>query len=538
MRRNVWSVLVAVVGLFALVFSSQPAGAQGKPEGKIVQSYRVHEGGGRPAWVDEALGRSVAYLRDHGQALGLRDAAAELALLGADVDDLGQTHVRLDQVKDGVSVFGGQLITHLDANMVLEVGGNVYPRADVATRPAVNPAQAVRAAKDALGYNGDFANQPEAALVILPNQMINADAAPGARLCFQVELLVEDGTDNTGRYRYFIDAQTGVVVWSYNDMDTATGSGKSLYSGTVSIGTLLSSGTYYLQDDGRGSMLTYTMRNTTTQGYYLTDGDNVWGNFANSNEDTAGVDAHFGAAKTWDYYLNRYNRRGIDGNGYRMRSRVHYGKSYNNAFWNGSLMTYGDGDGSIFSPLVSLDVVGHEITHGLTEKTAGLIYSNESGAANESFSDIFGTAVEFYTGNVGRTLDYDIGEDIYTPGKSGDALRSMSNPGLYGDPDHYSKRYTGTEDNGGVHTNSGIQNQAFYLLAAGGTNRTSGISVTGIGRGAAERIFYRALTVKLTSSADFKAVRAATLSAAADLYGSTSTQYNTTAKAWSAVGVQ
>ena len=170
--------------------------------------------------------------------------------------------------------------------------------------------------------------------------------------------------------------------------------------------------------------------------------------------------------------------------------------------------------------------------------TAETKHNSRSDTANESFSDIFGTAVEFYAGNVGRTLDYEIGEDIYTPGTSGDALRSMSNPGLYGDPDHYSKRYTGTDDNGGVHTNSGIQNQAFYLLAVGGTNRTSGLSVTGIGRGPAERIFYRALTVKLTSTANFKAVRTATLSAAADLYGSTSTQYNATAKAWSAVGVQ
>lgn len=216
MRRNSWSVFVAVVGVFTLVLGGQTAGAQGKPEGKIVQSYREHEGQGRPAWVEEALARSVTHLKDQGQALGLRDAAAELALLGADVDDLGQTHVRFNQVKDGIAVFGGQLITHLDASAVLEVGGNVYDSANVDTRPTVNAAQAVKAAKDALGYNGDFANKPDAALVVLPNQVVNQDAPAGSRLTFQVELLVEDGTDRTGRYKYFVDAHTGEVVWSYN----------------------------------------------------------------------------------------------------------------------------------------------------------------------------------------------------------------------------------------------------------------------------------------------------------------------------------
>jgi thermolysin len=526
------------------VLGSQTVGAQEKPEGKVVRSHREEQGGGRPAWVEEARARSVAHLKNQGQAVGLRDAEAELALLGVDEDDLGQTHVRLNQVRDGISVFGGQLITHLDATAVLGFAGNVFDTTAVDTKPRTNPAQAIKAAKGALGYHGDLANKPEPQLVVLPNQ----DGTAGARLTYLVELLVEDGTDNTGRYKYFVDAQSGEVVMSYNDMDgtAASGKGNSLYSGQVTIGTDYTNGTYYLRDLNRGSMLTYTMRNGTTSGYYLTDADNLWGNGTNSDEDSAGVDAHFGAAKTWDYYYNVYGRRGIDGRGYTMNSRVHYGSRYNNAFWNGSLMTYGDGDGSQFSPLVSLDVVGHEITHGLTEKTAGLIYQKESGASNESFSDIFGTAVEFYTGSVGgRTADYLIGEDIYTPATSNDALRSMSNPALYGDPDHYSKRLypepctpSNTNDNCGVHSNSGIQNQAFYLLAAGGTNRTSNIAVTSIGRAAAEKIFYRALTVKLTSGATISQVRAGTLSAAADLYGSTSTQYAATARAWDAVGVK
>jgi thermolysin len=534
MRRIHLVRLFALVGMMALAFGTRATGAQAQPKGDIVKSYREGQGA-RPAWVEEAYRLSMDHLKANGKSKGLRDAAAELTLLGADIDDFGQTHVRLNQVQNGVPVFGGQLISHLDAASVLDVSGELF--ANVAdTTPTFKATKAIAAAQAALGYTGALANAPTATLTVLPNQ----DGTAGSKLVYQVELLVEDGSSATGRYEYFIDATNGAVVWSYNNMDTtaATGSGRSLYSGTVTINTDYTSGTYYLRDLSRSSMLTYTMRNTTSSGYYLTDTDNVWGTGTNSDEDSAGVDAHFGAAKTWDYYLAVHNRRGIDGNGYTMQNRVHYGNRYNNAFWNGSLMTYGDGDGTTFTSLVSIDVVGHEITHGLTERTANLTYSGESGAANESFSDIFGTAVEYYTGSVGgRTPDYQIGEDIYTPGTSGDALRSMSNPGLYGDPDNYSIRYTGTDDSGGVHTNSGIQNQAFYLLAEGGTNRTSGRTVTGITRAKAERIFYRALTVKLTPSANFKAVRTATLSAAADLYGSTSAEYNATAAAWTAVGV-
>lgn len=539
MRRNHWSRFFTLAGGLALVAGLQPFGAAAQqPKGDVVKTYieSQSQGRGRPDWVVAALEQSKAYLRSQGHAQGISNVDAELTLRNAIQDDLKHTHLRLDQMHNGVPVFGGQLVTQVVEGDVLSVGGRIFESAHIDTTAKLSPKLATQAAIDALGYRGQFAHTPEAKLMVLPNQ----DGTEGATLTYKVELAVEDGTDKTGRYEYFINANNGSVVWSYNNMDTvaATGSGRSLYSGTVTLNTDNTSGTYYLRDLTRASMLTYTMRNGTTSGYYLTDTDNVWGTGTNSDEDTAGVDAHFGAAKTWDYYLNIHGRRGINGNGYTMNSRVHYGNRYNNAFWNGSLMTYGDGDGTQFTPLVSLDVVGHEITHGLTEFTADLTYANESGAANESFSDIFGTAIEHYTGSVGgRSPDFLIGEDIYTPATAGDALRNMGNPAAEGDPDHYSKRYIGTGDNGGVHINSGIQNQAFYLLAQGGTNRTSGIAVTSIGRAAAEKIFYRALTAKLFPSATFRDVRAKTLESAAELYGAGSTQYNATAQAWTAVGV-
>jgi hypothetical protein len=305
---------------------------------------------------------------------------------------------------------------------------------------------------------------------------------------------------------------------------------------------------------------TFNMNNTGdvntgtggTQSRY-TDADDVW----NTTSQQAGVDAHFGAAKTFDYYQSVHGRNGIDGNygpgtttsaatgAALLVSRVHFGSGYNNAFWNGSNMTYGDGDGSQFTPLTTVDICGHEMTHGVTERTAGLTYSKEPGALNESWSDIMGSMVELYAdGGVQSANTWLIGEDAYTPGVAGDALRSMSNPNSVGDPDHYSLRiYSGTctpsnaNDQCGVHTNSSISNHAFYLIAHGGTNRVSGIAVTGIGTNPAEKIFYRALTTYMTASTNFAGARTATLSAATDLYGSGSTQYNGVAQGWCAVGV-
>jgi Zn-dependent metalloprotease len=181
--------------------------------------------------------------------------------------------------------------------------------------------------------------------------------------------------------------------------------------------------------------------------------------------------------------------------------------------------------------------------HGITERTANLTYSNESGALNESWSDVFGAMVERYAqGQTSNT--WKIGEQCYTPGVAGDALRYMDNPHAASnsgytaddDPDHYAERYTGTGDSGGVHINSGIANKAFYLLAVGGTHHRGG-SMTGIGADAAAKIWYRALTSYMTSSTNFKGARTATLNAAAALYGSGSANYNAVAQAWNLCGV-
>ena len=253
-------------------------------------------------------------------------------------------------------------------------------------------------------------------------------------------------------------------------------------------------------------------------------------NFNDNTKLRAAVDAHYFTGVVYDYYKNIHGRNSWNNNGGTLRNVVHYLNKYNNAFWNGYWMTFGDGDGVTFSNLAgALDVIGHELTHGVVEATAGLLYENQSGALNESYADAFGTFCEFYArGQAGNWL---IGEDIYTPAISGDALRSMQDPhsGADWQPSHMSE-YVDLlndyyNDEGGVHINNGIPNRACYLVASA------------IGVQKTERLYYRALTVYLTNAAQFVDARNATLQAATDLYGSSSAEYAAVESAFTTVGI-
>ena len=525
--KKVLALLLTVM-FCALAFTSQPVEGQNvnnrrddKSVGKIVRSYRREQGGARPAWVDGAHARSLEFLKQYGNVVGLRQTTTELDFVGAREDDLGLTHVRLEQVHQGVPVFGNQIITHMDAKGVGETTGHVNEAArQVNTSPGLTAKSAIKTARAALDYDGYLSEQPTAKLVILPN----LDGSDGATLTYQVELFVADDTKKPERHQYFVDANTGSIVWHYDSIPSGTG--YSLYNGTVTIPTLYSNGSFRMTATNHGSS---TTRDNQSGSIYV-DADNVWGNGLESDGQTAAVDAFFNLTCTWDYYRNKFGRLGLANNNAAVHSYVHYGTNYANAFYSGGNLYFGDGDANS-TPLVSTDIVAHEFTHGVTEAAAGLVYSNESGASNESFSDIFGTAVEFL---VNINPDYLIGEDITYGG-----VRSMADPTIFGHPDHYSELvYIGSGyDNGGVHFNSGVQNKAFYLLAEGGTHPNNGITVTGIGRDAAERIFYRALEVYVTSNNQFINVRNATVSAASDLYGAGSAQYLATERAWEAVGV-
>jgi len=492
----------------------------------------------------------------------MRDKAAQNAIGNpdeykverVDIDELKMAHTHFQQYIGGLPVWEGQAIVHLKQDGTLSViTDDLKENVAVSTDPAFSKDEAIDFAQRIAGANDATAAKPVVDLWIFRGE--DRD-----HLAYRVPLVMVDKSDNPTAPVVFIDAQTGEKIFEYDNLKTGTGS--SLYSGTVNISTLQSGSTYYLEDTTR-RMGTFNMNSTGNESSgsggtmsRYTDTDDNW----NSTIQRAGIDAHYGAAMTFDYYKNVHNRNGIDGNygpgtvtsasgGVSLvASRVHFGSSgaYNNAFWFNNQMSYGDGDGSNFSPLTTLDICGHEMTHGVTERTANLTYSRESGALNESWSDAMGSMVELYARGGSPTADtWKIGEQAYTPfNGTSDALRYMDDPTRAGDPDHYSERlYPGScspsnaNDQCGVHTNSSISNKVFYLVVAGGTHPQSGVTVTGAGATAGSKIWFLALTQYMTSGTNFAGARTATLNAASALYGSSSSQYNTVATAWCAVGV-
>ncbi len=292
-------------------------------------------------------------------------------------------------------------------------------------------------------------------------------------------------------------------------------------------------GKYRLREAGRGTGIsTYDARNGTDLPVAVdfVDADS---SFTEARAQ-AGVSVHWAVEAVYDYYLMRHGRNSYDDAGARIISYVHYDNNWSNAVWDGMRMGFGDGPGND-APYVSIDIVGHEFTHGVTQYTADLIYHGEPGALNESFSDIFGTAIEFTTPGVTGS---------WLMGAGATSLRSLSDPKTFRDPDTYLGQFwvsvTDTFDNGGVHVNSGAQNHWFYLLSEGGSgvnDNNEAYSVAGIGMEQAAQIAYRNLSVYLTPSSGYREARLGSLHSALDLFGSDSPQYQAVKDAWYAVGV-
>jgi thermolysin len=467
----------------------------------------------------------------------------------------GRTHERFDQYYRGVRVFGADVAQQLIGGQIVSVFGNVYENIDIDPSPTV-AADRARATVAALA-GVEIGREPE--LVVLPTD----------RGAFALTWRIRAATGADVR-EYFVDAHTGAVVLDYSDLKTqsAVGQGTGVLGDSKKISVSAGGGQFTTTDRLRPPAInTYDMKgdiNRTVQ--YLnevvqltpndlgTDTDNTW-------TDTATVDAHVYAGYTYDYFFKRHSRRGLDNRDLPIVSLVHpirrgdvftqfaeFNAYFINAFYAGEgIMVYGVGlppgvtaGGQSWDFLSgALDIVAHELAHGVTDYSSSLIYRNESGALNEAFSDIMGTSIEFFfqqPGSGNLRADYLIGEDAIRPG----GIRSLADPLAYGDPDHYSRRFTGTQDNGGVHTNSGIANHAFYLAVEGGTNRTSGLSVQGVGAGnreQIERVFYRAFTEMLPADATFAVARTATVQAARDLFGANSAAERAVSQAWTAVGV-
>ncbi|NUO43928.1 MAG: peptidase M4 [Streptomyces sp.] len=488
------------------------------------------------------------------QQAGAADTAAEIGL-GAkeklvvkDVvkDTDGTVHTRYERTYAGLPVLGGDLVVHASKSGATKGVSKATTRTiKVASlTPKLTVAKAEKQALTAAKAAGSEKTAADGARKVI----WAGSGTPVLAYETVVGGFQDDGTPN--QLHVITDAATGKKLFEYQGIENATGTGKSLYSGTVSLTTTLSGSTYQLTDGSRGGHKTYNKAHGTSSsaGTLFTDADNTWGTGAASSsttDQTAAVDAAYGAAETWDFYKSTFGRSGIKNNGVAAYSRVHYGNQYVNAFWDDSCfcMTYGDGEGNV-SPLTSLDVAGHEMSHGVTSNTAGLNYSGESGGLNEATSDIFGTGVEFYAANSSDVGDYLIGEKIDING-DGTPLRYMDQPSKDGGSANYWSSSVGNLD---VHYSSGVANHFFYLLSEGSGSKTingvsynsptyNGSTVTGIGRAKALQIWYKALTTYFTSTTNYKSARTGTLSAAAALYGSGSTEYNAVAAAWTAVNV-
>ncbi|MYQ48544.1 peptidase M4 [Streptomyces sp. SID4985] len=467
---------------------------------------------------------------------------AEEKLVVRDVvkDGDGTVHTRYERTYAGLPVLGGDLIVDTAKSgatrRVIRATGATLKVAGLT--PAVTKAaaeqQAVSRAKT-LGGTRPAADSVRKVIWA-------ASGTPVLAYETVVGGLQDDGTPN--ELHVITDATTGKKLYEYQGIET--GVGNTQYSGQVPLTTTQSGSAYTLTDGARGGHKTYNLnRGSSGTGTLFSQSSDTWGNGTISDAATAGADAHFGAATTWDFYKDTFGRTGIRNDGVGAYSRVHYGNSYINAFWSDSCfcMTYGDGANNA-DPLTALDVAGHEMSHGVTSNTAGLNYSGESGGLNEATSDIFGTGVEFYANNSSDPGDYLIGEKIDING-DGTPLRYMDKPSKDGaSKDSWYSGLGGID----VHYSSGPANHFFYLLSEGSGAKVidgvsydsptaDGVPVTGIGRDKALQIWYRALTTKWTSTTNYKAARTGTLAAAGELYGTDSPEYTAVQDAWAGVGV-
>ncbi|ALO91746.1 Neutral zinc metalloprotease [Streptomyces hygroscopicus subsp. limoneus] len=476
------------------------------------------------------------------RALGL-GAQEKLVVRDVVKDNDGTLHTRYERTYAGLPVLGGDLVVHtppasLAKGTVSTTFNNkrtIKVRSTTAT--VSKAAAATTALKAAKTLRAEKPTTDSARKVIWAG-----GGTPKLAWETVVGGLQDDGTPS--QLHVITDATTGKELYRYQAVKTGTGN--TQYSGTVTLNTTLSGSTYQLYDTTRGGHKTYNLnRGTSGTGTLMTDADDVWGDGTGSNTQTAGADAAYGAQETWDFYKNTFGRSGIRNDGVAAYSRVHYSSGYVNAFWDDSCfcMTYGDGSGNTHA-LTSLDVAGHEMSHGVTSNTAGLEYSGESGGLNEATSDIFGTGVEFYANNSKDVGDYLIGEKIDING-DGSPLRYMDKPSK--DGGSADSWYSGV-GNLDVHYSSGPANHMFYLLSEGSGTKvingvtynsptSDGVAVTGIGRDAALKIWYKALTTYMTSSTNYAGARTAALNAAAALYGANSTQYAGVGNAFAGINV-
>ncbi|WP_435845912.1 M4 family metallopeptidase [Streptomyces huasconensis] len=546
-RAAAAGALSAVAALLAVAVQAGPASADdpaAKSTAAAQKLGKVDPGALAvklsPAQRAELLRKANATKAETAKDLGL-GAKEKLVVRDVTKDRDGTVHTRYERTYDGLPVLGGDLVVDTAKSGRTE-GVTKAAKARLTGIDMSAEVKASAAEKQALSAaKAEGSKKTEADRA--PRKVVwMAKGEPVLAYETVVGGLQHDGTPN--ELHVVTDAATGKKLFQWQGIENGTGN--TQYSGQVTLGTAQSGSNYTLTDTARGGHKTYNLnRGTSGTGTLFSGADDVWGNGLPANLETAGADAHYGAALTWDYYKNVHGRSGIRGDGVGAYSRVHYGNNYVNAFWSDSCfcMTYGDGAGNA-KPLTSIDVAAHEMTHGVTSATGNMTYSGESGGLNEATSDIFAAAVEFNANNAQDKGDYYIGEKIDING-DGTPLRYMDKPSK--DGSSKDSWYSGI-GNVDVHYSSGVANHFYYLLSEGsGKKEINGVQydsptsdgqpVTGIGRDKASLIWFKALTTKFTSTTNYAAARTGTLAVAGELYGTTSAEYKAVAHAWAAVNV-
>lgn len=484
--------------------------------------------------------------------------------LSSDKDALGFENHKFQQTIDGIPVEYGMINMLVKKGKVVSQNGVWFKNvpATVEKRAGISEANALNSALAYVGATSyKWQNADEEAFLKSDTKDANATFYPKGKLVYYNDPADVNAKKLTLAYKFdvyasepvsrqevYVDAKTGKVLGTNALIleTNAPGTAVTAYSGNQAIvADQVSATSYRLRETGRNggtAVETYNLKQGTnySRATDFTDTDNTWNN-VNTSLDQYATDAHWGAEKTVDYLKAKFNRNSIDNNHFAIKSYVHYSRNYFNAFWDGSRMTYGDGSSTNGNkPLTALDVCAHEIGHGMTTKTANLVYQKESGALNEAFSDILGNSVEFWARPT--KASWKLGEDFNY------VIRDMANPNAYGDPDTYGGTYwvnpnctpSSTNDYCGVHTNSGVLNFWYYLLVNGGSGTNDkgfAYNVTGVGLDKAAQIAYRTLTTYLTSTSTYANARTYSLQAAADLYGAGSAEVTQTTNAWNAVGV-
>ncbi|WP_346847831.1 M4 family metallopeptidase [uncultured Clostridium sp.] len=476
-------------------------------------------------------GSATKFLEENKELFGIDNTKEELKVVEVNKDDIGDTFVKFAQVIEGTEVDNSLINVHYDKNgVIVSVNGNLEENKEITTlgSKVISPEEAIEIAKSQFEIK-KLKKTPKAEKLVITEDGVNYEV-------YKINIFFMEPT--IGNYDVFVEVNSGEVIKiedkiRYNN--PVTGTGIDVLGKTRELNLNQSGDQYQMIDlTNKGSIYTYDAKNGISDGDLVS---NTTGKFT-TEADKSPVSAHHNAGKVISFYKNVFQRDSLDNNGMDVHSFTHFDLNYNNAFWSGGVMIYGDGDGEEFTYLSGdLDVVGHEMTHGVIEYTADLAYHNQSGALNESMADVFGVLISTYdkynVANRGTwkfdSADWVVGDDIYTPNIQGDALRSLKDPTLYGQPAHMTEYYeladTKDEDWGGVHINSGIPNKAAYNIAKS------------IGMDKTARIYYRALTQYMHADTNFQQAAYCLVQAAADLYGKGSNEITVIKNSFASTGV-